>query len=239
MPAAHDAPAHPPDPARGARAHHARAGRRLPRARDRAAGRWRRQRRAPPPRRAGGRGRPVARQRGARAARPGEGRAGRGGRRGRRARGDRRKFPAARPLVTLIREGPAEGTSVLAPVVRGRKSARRRRGPRGDRRRGDGAAEPRRPGLHRAGALRQRRPAGQGKFGAGRWGAGRLDQPDLAHRGRPGRRRDEDRRRRLPAAAPRDPRDHPPGLAVGRREPLRRPAAPAGRPDRDDPRPAA
>ena len=33
------------------------------------------------------------------------------------------------------------------------------------------------------------------------------------------------------AAAPRDPRDHPPGVAVGRREPLRRPPAPARRPD--------
>ena len=36
-------------------------------------------------------------------------------------------------------------------------------------------------------------------------------------------------------AAPRDPRDHPPGVALRRRQPLRRPPAPARHANRDDP----
>ena len=55
--------------------------------------------------------------------------------------------------------------------------------------------------------------------------AGRLGRRDRAHRRRPGRRHADDRRRRLLPAAPRHARDHPPDVAVGRRQPLRRPAA--------------
>ena len=64
--------------------------------------------------------------------------------------------------------------------------------------------------------------------------ARRQGQVDRAHAGRPGAGHDE-RQRRLRAAAPRHEGDRPPGLAVGHRQPLRRPHAARPR-RREDPR---
>ena len=83
----------------------------------------------------------------------------------------------------------------------------------------------RRRRIHRKSGLRDRQPAREGQRGEGQRPHDRLGRRHQPDRRRQGAGHAEDRRRRLSPAAPRHARDDPPDVAVGRRQPLRRPAA--------------
>ena len=108
---------------------------------------------------------------------------------------------------------------------------------RGDRRCRARPAAPGRAGLRRARALPDASQLVKGNLvqvAGAPVGHGHEDQP---HRRRPGRGHDEDRRRRATRrCAAGTPRDRPPGVAVRRRQPLRRPPARARHATREDPR---